>query len=151
MRRVAKYIVLGLVLSAVVWLTACERVLVGSERDAVLAFSEITTDNLFAGLAANDYVAFSRDLDADMRREIPLAGFAAWKQNVDAGLGTYLDRQIAKVTRADEFYVVTYDARFERADLVKLTVVFHSAEPKQIALVGIESEQLSWSAFQSKR
>lgn len=151
MRRVAKYIVLGLVLSAVVWLTACERVLVGSERDAVLAFSEITTDNMLAGLAANDYAAFSRDMDPDMRQEIPLAGFAAWKQNVDAGLGTYLDRQIAKVTRADEFYVVTYDARFERADLVKFTVVLHSSEPHQIALVGFESEQLSWSAFQSKR
>jgi len=56
----------ALVLSVLTWLTACdlqEKKLSGTNQAAVLAFSEAATDNLFAGLTANDYAAFSRDFD----------------------------------------------------------------------------------------
>ena len=66
MRKIARYPIVVLVLSTLVWLTACERPLSGTEKAAVLAFSEAATDNLFAGLTANDYEAFSRDFDSDM-------------------------------------------------------------------------------------
>jgi len=38
----------------------------GADKDAVLAYSEAKTDNLLAGMNANDYVMFSKDFDADM-------------------------------------------------------------------------------------
>ena len=94
MRKIARYFIVAFVLSALVWLTACERILSGTEKAAVPAFSEAATDNLFAGLTANDYAAFSRDFDTDMQAEIPVTSFAAWKQDLDDKLGNYLSRRV---------------------------------------------------------
>ncbi len=99
-----------IILSALVLLTACERTLFGTERAYVLAYSETATDNLFAGANANDYIMFSRDFDSDMKEEIPATKFAAWKENIDQNFGKYLSRKVEKVTQADEFRVVYYQA-----------------------------------------
>ena len=151
MRKTARYLIVVFVLSTLVWLTACERVLSSTEKAAVLAFSEASTDNLFAGLTTNDYAAFSRDFDTDMQAEISVTSFAAWKQDLDNKLGNYLSRRVDQVTQADEFYVVVYQARFEQEDLVKVTVAFHAAEPQSIAFLRFDSEKASWSAFQQRR
>jgi hypothetical protein len=149
MRKVTKYFVTSLVLIALFWLTACERIVSGTEKDAVLAFSEPTVDNLFVGWTANDYVMFSRDFDTDMQKEIPATGFAALKQGLDNKLGTYISRRVERVTRADEFYVVDYQAKFEQEEPVKITVAFHASD-HSIAVLGFDSEKVSWSAFQQK-
>ena len=148
MRKIARYFIVVFVLSTLVWLTACERVLSGTEKATVLAFSEVSTDNLFAGLTTNDYAAFSRDFDTDMQAEISVARFAAWKQDLDNKLGNYLSRKVDQVTQADEFYVVVYQARFELEDRVKVTVAFHAAKPQAIAFLSFDSEKVSWSTFQ---
>lgn len=148
MKYSTRYVFIVFILSALVWLTGCERDLSGAERDTVLASSQAVTDNLFAGYNANDYEAFSRNFDAAMRREIPAAQFAALKQELDNKIGSYVSRTVDRVARSDELYVVTYRARFEQADPVKVTVVFHSSDARLIGLVGFESEQASWSAFQ---
>ena len=80
MKKIARYPMVILVLSTFLWLTACERTLTGSEKAGVLVFSEPITDNLFAGLTANDYEVFSLDFDSDMDERIPAAVFAAWQQ-----------------------------------------------------------------------
>jgi hypothetical protein len=136
------------ILGALVCLTACERVLSGRERSAVLEYSEAATDNLLAGWTAGDYAAFSRDFDADLQEEIPVTDFAALKEELDGKLGDYLSRTVEKVTRADEFCVVTYRARFEREDPVVVTVAFHAAKPPRIAFLSFDSKKASWSAFQ---
>jgi hypothetical protein len=137
-----------LVLSALALLTACERTLYGSERDTVLAYSETATDNLFAGMKANDYVAFARDFDSDMQEEIPAANFVAWKVNLDDSFGKYLSRKVEKVTQADEFRVVVYQAEFDKVGPVIVTVAFHASD-HSIAFLRFDSENASWSAFQS--
>jgi hypothetical protein len=147
MRKIARYPLVVLVLSTFVWLTACERTLSGTEKAAVLAFSEAATDNLFAGLTANDYAAFSRDFDSDMYEEIPATDFVAWKQELGNQLGNYLSRQVDRVTQSDEFYVVVYQAKFEQEEQVTVTVAFHASD-HSIAFLSFDSEEFSWSTFQ---
>jgi hypothetical protein len=146
MRKAAQYFLAAFALITLVWLTACERILYGTIKDTVLAFSEPTTDNLFTGLTANDYVAFSRDFDSNMEEEIPVSTFAALKQDVDNKIGNYLSRRIDQVTQSDEFYVVDYQARFEQDDAVKITVAFHASD-HSIAFFAFNSEKVSWSTF----
>ena len=142
MRKIARYPIVVLVLSTLVWLTACERPLSGTEKAAVLAFSEAAADNLFAGLTANDYEAFSRDFDSDMYEELPATDFAAWKQELDNKIGDYLSRQVDQVTQSDEFYVVVYQAKFEQAEPVIVGVAFHAVEPHAISHLWFDSEKL---------
>ena len=151
MRKITGYFIIGLVLSALVWLTACERILSGADQAAVLAFSEAATDNLFAGFTTNNYAAFSRDFDTDMQAEIPATNFAAWKQDLDNKIGNYLYRKVDQVTQSDEFYVVTYQAQFEQEEPVLVTVAFHEAQPHMIAFLAFDSEKASWSAFQQRQ
>src|SRR3990172_5725437 len=87
MRKAANYLVTASVLIALFWLTACERLISGTEKDAVLAFSEATIDNLFAGLTANDYAVFSRDFDPSMEGVMPATNFAALKQDLENKFG----------------------------------------------------------------
>jgi hypothetical protein len=147
MIKISRYPLVVLILSTFVWLTACERTLSGAERAAVLAFSEAATDSVFAGLTAGDYSAFSRDFDSDMCEEISATDFAAWKQELENQLGDYISRQVDRVTRADEFYVVVYQAKFEQEEPVTVTVAFHASN-HSVAFLSFDSEEFSWSTFQ---
>ena len=147
MRKVTKRLVITLALTALFWLTGCERIVSGTEKGAVLAFSEPTVNNLFAGWTANDYALFSRDFDTDMQEEISATGFAALKQDLDNKLGNYISRSVDQVTRADEFYVVDYQAKFEQEERVKITVAFHASD-HSIAFLAFDSGKVSWSTFQ---
>ncbi len=134
-----------LVLATLIGLSACGSQgtsLSGADRDAVLAFSEPATDNLFAGLTANDYTAFSRDFDTAMQKAIPADGFAAWKQDLDGKIGNYVSREVDQVLRSGEYYVVIYQARFEQDDPVTVRVVFQVAEPHLISGLWFNSEKL---------
>ncbi len=150
MKKFARYSLVLLFLSICVWLTACERTLTGTEKAAVLEFSEPAADNLFAGLTANDYAVISRDFDSDMYEEMPASDFAAWKQELDTQLGNYLSRQVDRVTKADEFYVVDYQAKFEQEEPVTISVAFHASD-HSIATLSFNSEEFSWSPFQERR
>ena len=140
------WFVIVLVLSTCVWLTGCERILSGAERAAVLAYSETATDNLLAGLNANDHATFSRDFDTDVQEVMPASKFAALKQDLDKELGSYLSRQVDHVTQADEFHVVVYRAKFEQAEGVIVEVAFHAKKPHPIAHLTFDSEKLRWSS-----
>ena len=143
------YLITAVFLIILVSLTGCERVVTGSEKAAVLAFSEATTDNLLAGLTANDYTQFSRDFDDELQAKFPPADFTTLTQDVDITLGSYLSRSVTQVTKADEFYVVAYQARFEQAEAVTITVAFHDTI-HSIATWSIDSAEMSWSAFQNR-
>ena len=144
--KITRFSIVVILLSAIFWLTACERTLYGNERAAVLEFSEPITDNLFAGLTANDYVMFSHDFDSDMHERVPATDFAAWKQEVNNKIGNYLSRKVDQVTQADEFYVVVYQAKFEKEEQVTVTEAFHASD-HSIAFLSFESEKYSWSAW----
>ena len=134
-----------LILSALLVLAVCRpqhKELSGVERSAVLAYGEIIMDNLFAGLAANDYALFSRDFDAYMQKTLPAANFAAWKGDLDDNLGNFLSHQVVQAARSDEFYVVDYEVEFEREKRVMVTIAFHAAQPHSIGGLWFESGKL---------
>jgi len=133
-----------LFLGTLAWFTGCrqEETLTDSERAAVLAFSEPAADDLFAGLRAGDYAAFSRDFDTDLQESLPADDFAAWKQDLEGTFGNYLSHKVDQITRSDEFYVVVYQATFEGNDGVLVEVVFHAVNPHEISHLGFDSEKL---------
>ncbi len=110
-----------------------ETVLSGDEQDAVLAFSEAKTDNLLAGLNANDYAAFSADFDQDMLNAMTQAQFDALKLDRDAKVGLYVSREVTSVVQQGDFYAVVYSAAFEKAPDVTVRVVFRIADPHQVS------------------
>ena len=144
-KTVVFYIVM-LVLIALLGFTGFgqDKSLSGTDRAAVLTFSEAIMDNLFAGLTTNDYAVFSRDFDTDMQKNIPAANFAAWKQGLDDKFGNYLSRQVDQVTQSGEFYVVVYQAEFEQDEQVIIGVAFHASD-HSISHLWFDSEKLSWS------
>lgn len=147
MSNANRYALIALALIASIGLTACERALAGAEKDMVLTFSEPATDNMIAGLAANDYAVFSRDFDTEMQQRVPASEFVILKHTLDGELGNYVARRVQRVTQADEFYVVTYAATFEHADGVEIAVAFHVSD-RSIAVLGINSAKVSWFAYQ---
>lgn len=110
-----------------------ETTLTGEAEETVLAFSEAKTDNLLAGMNANDYVMFSQDFDSDMLNAITESEFASLKADRDAKLGLYLSRQVQRVVQSGDFYAVLYDAQFEKEESVTVRVVFRVAEPHEVS------------------
>lgn len=137
--RVMLIISWGILLS----LTACRWELSGQNREAVLSFSEAITDNLFAGLAANDYTQFSRDFDENMLKVLPASRFEAWKTEMDEKIGACHSRDLERVIRSDEYYVVTYQVECSKAPLVTVEVAFHAAKPNTIDHLSFSSESLT--------
>jgi hypothetical protein len=105
----------------------------GADKDAVLAYSEAKTDNLLAGMNANDYAAFSKDFDQDMARAMPQAEFDKLKKDRDAKLGLYVSRTVNSVVQTGDFYAVIYDAKFEKDAAVTVRVVFRAADPHEVS------------------
>ncbi len=120
-------------------LTACggaqETTLSGAEKDAVLAYSEAKTDNMMAGMNANDYAAFSKDFDQPMLTAMSEEAFAKFKKDYDGKLGAYVSRKVNKVTQSQSgnFVAVVYDAVFEKNNAVTMRVVFRADDPHQIS------------------
>ena len=103
------------------------------DRDAVLAFSEAKTDNLLAGMNSNDYAVFTKDFDQAMLKAMPQTEFDKLKKDRDAKLGLYLSRQVDQVAQSGDYYVVFYNAKFEKEDAVTVRVVFYVNEPHEIS------------------
>jgi len=105
----------------------------GADKDAVLAFSEAQSDNLLAGMNANDYAAFSKDFDQDMLNAMTQTEFDKLKKDRDAKLGLYVSRTVSGVVKQGDFYTVIYDAKFEKDDAVIMRIVFRVADPHAVS------------------
>jgi hypothetical protein len=108
-------------------------VLTGADQEAILAFSEAKTDNLMAGMNANDYALFSKDFDEAMLTAMSSSKYDAFKLDRDAKLGPYISREVNSVVLQGDFYSVVYNAAFEKDDNVTMRVVFRATEPHQIS------------------
>jgi len=105
----------------------------GADKDAVLAFSEAQSDNLLAGMNANDYTAFSKDFDQDMLNAMTQTEFDKLKQDRDAKLGLYVSRAVNSVVQTGDFVAVIYDAKFEKDTAVTVRIVFRVADPHAVS------------------
>jgi hypothetical protein len=127
---------LWLVMMLISFLVGCasgETTLSGDDEAVVLAFSEARTDNLLAGMNTNDYASFSKDFDQDMLKAMPQSEFDALKKDRDVKLGLYVSRQVNKVMQSGDYYIVIYDAVFEKDNAVTVRVVFRVADPHQVS------------------
>lgn len=113
--------------------TSQNTVLTGTDQEAILAFSEEKTDNLMAGMNANDYALFSKDFDEAMLTAMSNSKYDAFKTERDAKLGPYISREVNSVVQQGDFYSVNYKTVFEKDDNVTMRVVFRAAEPHQIS------------------
>lgn len=118
------------------------KALTGSEKDAVLAYSEAKTDNLLKGLNGNDYVVFSRDLDDKMKNAITETGLLNMRTKVNDKIGNYVSRQVDSVTQSGDVVTVIYAARFQNDDQVTVRVSFETAEPHRINGLWFDSPKL---------
>ena len=129
-------ICLMFVLSASSGLAGCSqgKTLDGSEREAVLAYSEPAADNLFQGLNANDYATFSRDFNDQMSKGIPEANFTgSLVPTIIGKLGKYVSRQVESVTEIGGNILVIYTARFEKDEKVTIRFSLEKADPHHVA------------------
>ena len=99
----------------------------------MLAFTETQTDSLMEGLKTGDYAMFSQNFDADMLAAMAETQFESLKADRDATVGLYVSREVYSVTQEGDFYVVVYDAVFEKEEALTMRVVFRVSEPHQIS------------------
>lgn len=117
-------------------LTACTSKappLTGEAFDTVLAFTETQTDSLMEGLKTGDYAMFSQNFDADMLAAMAETQFESLKADREATVGLYVSREVYSVTQEGDFYVVVYDAVFEKEEALTMRVVFRVSEPHEIS------------------
>ena len=117
-------------------LSACaptQTPITGADREAVLAYSEPKSDNLFAAHNAGYYNAFTKDFDPAMLSAMPLSKFIELKKDRDTKVGLYISRQVSDVFSIEGFIVVVYNAKFERVSNVTVRVVFNLNEPHKIS------------------
>lgn len=141
-KRVYPIFALCFILLALAACAPSAKTLTGADRDAVLAYSEPKTDNVLAGLNANDYAAFTRDFDDKMKSASTKASFADLQTKVPGKIGKYVSRQVDSVTQQGEFIVVQYTAKFESEDGVTVRVVFDVAEPHLVSGLWFDSAKL---------
>ena len=133
MKKISIVLPAVLILSLLAGCAPGETTLTGTDADAVLAFSETRTDNLFEGMNAGDYAAFSKDFDQEMLNAMTESQFDSLKKDRDEKLGLYVSRVVNRVVQNGDFYAVIYDAKFEKDDAVIVRVVFRVAEPHQVS------------------
>lgn len=122
-----------LVTSVMVACGSKQTLLTGEEQETVLAFSESRTDNLVAGMNANDYAVFSKDFSQEMLDSMTESEFAKLKADRDAKLGLYVSRTVNNVVQVGDYYAVNYDAVFEKDDAVSMRLVFRMDEPHEVS------------------
>ena len=119
-----------------------DKTLTGSDKDAVLAYTEPKTTNLLTAIDNRDYAAFSRDLNDRMKSAITADGLTAMRAKVSDKIGKYVSREVTSVTPAGEFITVIYTARFENDDPVTVRVSFEAAEPHRVSGLYFDSAKL---------
>ncbi len=123
---------------------ASAKALQGSERDAVLAYSEPVADNLLQGMNNADYAAFSRDFNAQMKGAITQQAFQSNLLTTIGGkLGKYVSRQVSSVSQVGSNLLVIYTAKFEQEDGVTIRLSLEQAEPHHVSGLYFNSPKLS--------
>lgn len=125
----------GILLSGLI-VTGCSsaKPLEGSQKDAVLAYSEPIADKLLQGMNECDYQAFSRDFDQQMLQALPESNFKdELLPTVADKYSKYVSGQVASGNATGINMVLIYTAKFEKNDNVTITLKLQQAEPHKVA------------------
>jgi len=117
-------------------------ILEGTERDAVLAYSEPAADNLFTAINNNDFAGFHRDFDTSMLKAMDEAAFGQIQNQLLPKIGKYVSRQVKSVELSGKYHTVIYEAVFEQDDPVTVRLVFNSEEDDKVSGLWFDSAKL---------
>jgi len=145
MRKLNRLFAVFLLVVLPLVLASCERDLSEAEANAAVSIIEPAVNDFFQGLAEDDYILFSSEFDPYMRDSIPGSELSEFRLDLSTTLGSYLSREVRRAVQADEFYVVEYEAKFEKEDSITFGIAFHRAEPNTISHIWIESSQHHWA------
>jgi hypothetical protein len=125
-------------------LVACSSAVVPviSLKEKVLAFAEPKVDAELAALASGDYQAFIQDYNETMKQATTEEAFNQLKSLVSTKIGAYISREVASVLQQGDYYIVVYQAKFEKDDPVTIRVVFETGGDHLIAGLWFDSEKL---------
>ena len=101
MKRITIRVLLPAILLGV-FLAACAPAahpLTGTEREAVLAFSEPKTDAELSALVAGDYLAFLRDYDDALKNSTTDQSFFRLRRMIADNIGAYQSHEVSSVLR----------------------------------------------------
>ena len=143
--RIVKQITLLLVGASLFLLLGCTifpQNVEGTERDAVLAYAEPTTDNVLSGYNSGDYAQFSENFDAVMLQAETEDVFLQTRSQIMSKLGKYISRQTPGVVKQNNMYIVFYNARFEQEDGVTIRIVFQPDGEHKLTGLWFDSPKL---------
>jgi hypothetical protein len=136
-------IILTLFALAAAGCTASPKAITGTERDAVLTYTEPKADNELVALNAKDYDAFIKDYDAAMREATTPDNFNNLTSLISQKLGSYISREVISVASiGDNNVLVVYSAKFEEEDGVTIRMVFQSEGDHLITGLWFDSPKL---------
>ncbi len=95
--------------------------------DEAQAFAEQVapiTENLLAALSDGDEAAYTRDMDATMKRASSGAKFTEVYEAVIGKIGKYVSGEMTQVLEQGKYRIVVYDAQFEDEEHVTVRVVY---------------------------
>ena len=145
MSNLNRLLLITMMISLLPMLSACEKELSEEEARYAISMIEPKVNDMLQGLAKDDYLLFSTGFDPFMQRSIPERDFSQFRRELNTVLGSYVSRDVTRAVQADEYYVVDFEARFEKAPSVILGVAFHKAQPNTINHIWIESDGHHWS------
>ena len=92
----------------------------------VASFADPMTENLLIAMNANNYSAFSKDLDSAMKNAVPKDKFPALISQIEGKIGKYVpnSKQFVKAYKTGKFTNVVYKAKFTNESSVTVRVVF---------------------------
>lgn len=121
---------------------AAVTLLEGTDRDAVLAYSESQADNLLTAINNNDFTAFARDFDTSMAKAMDEKAFGQIQDQLLPKIGKYVSRSVEKVEASGKYRTVIYRAVFEQDDPVTIRLVFNNEEENKISGLWLDSTKL---------
>ena len=145
MKRSSTFPLVEFALLAAVILAGCAsgaKPLTGADKDAVLAYSEPQTENLFQGYNQKDYAAFSKNFDAAMSKALNEASFTNLENTLMPKIGKYVSRSVSSVATDGKYIQVVYTAKFEQEDGVTVRLVFTPDDPHNITGLWFDSPKL---------
>lgn len=97
----------------------------GDEKTEVTAAAQPLAEHILAGLAANDYVLFSQDFDADMKAALTTAQFETLVKSF-SGLGQPQSIELLNIEDRSDFYGVNFKVTYAEKVVVMLVVLAKS-------------------------
>jgi len=119
----AVVIILAVIISVYIY-TLQNSVIVGEEKQQILAYSEPITDNILQGYNEGDYEKISRDFTAEMKNSFTEAVFLENRELILSKIGSYISHDIPTILNQPPYKIVIYNAEFEKESGVQVRVVF---------------------------